>query len=155
MKKVIILLFMCLFTLSLFGCVDSQSEDKIYDADMTADALNAQLRFGEQLEKSTADALFSIYGIDPSLCTKAAFYAGSGATADEIAVFNCNDKDAFDSVLTAVNSRIEYLRNGYSSYGPDQVPKIDSASVITNENTIILCICENPDAVNSVLETVE
>ena len=74
-------------------------------------------------------------------------------TVDEIAVFNCVDSSALEKVTDAVNSRIEYLRDGYSSYGPQEVPKINSAAVITHDNTVILCICENPENAESIVKT--
>ena len=135
------------------GCI--KEEKKVLDADTVADELNAGLSFGEALEKSTADAAYSLYGIDPALCTSAAMYVGSGATADEISVFNCTDTVAADTVLKAVNARVDYLREGYSDYGPDQVPKIDSASVITSGNTVIMCICDNPETVESILKNID
>ena len=141
--------FALLFCIS--GCVDNTAKN--YDANAAADALNAALTFGESLEKSTAEAAYSIYGIDSALCSNAAIYVGSGATADEIAVFNCIDTESAKTVLEAVNSRKAYLEEGYSSYGPDQVPKIKSAVIISSAETVILCICENPDAVGNILET--
>lgn len=149
MKKITIFLTALALLFAFAGC--TKDEAKNYEADAVADALNAGLTFGEALEKSTADAAYSIYGIDPSLCTNAAVYVGSGATADEIAVFNCTDTAAAETVLTAVNARIDYLREGYSDYGPDQVPKIESAFLISENSTIILCICENPEDAESVL----
>lgn len=142
--------------LALVFCFGGCTKEAInYNANSAADALNASLTFGETLEKSTSDAAYSIYGIDPALCSDAAIYVGSGATADEIAVFNCIDENAVNTVLEAVNARIEYLIEGYSSYGPDQVPKIEAASVITSAETVIMCICDNPEAINGILGSVK
>lgn len=149
MKKTpVILLITLLISVLLFGCNNS---DNNFDVNAAADTLNENLTFGEPLEKSSAEALYSLFGIDSSLCTDAAFYAGSGATADEIAVISCVDSNAANTVLDAVNSHLKYLEDGYSSYGPDQVPKIQSAAVITSGNSIVMCICENPDAVKGLL----
>ncbi|MBQ8015133.1 MAG: DUF4358 domain-containing protein [Clostridia bacterium] len=145
MKKLTAALFAVIIAFTFFGC-----SKKIYDADIVADALNSGLKFGESLEKSTPEAAFSVYGIEPDLCQKAAIYLGSGATADEIAVFDCVDETACATVFEAVNERIEYLREGYSGYGPEEVPKIDSAALITLGNTVILCICENPEKAESI-----
>lgn len=150
MKKTVAAFIAVIIMLAFFGC---GKEAKIYDADAVADALNAELEFGETLEKSTADAAYSVYGIDPALCSKAAMYIGSGATADEVAVFNCVDEAAFEVVYDAVEERLHYLHEGYSSYGPEEVPKIESVSIITEGNTIILCICENPDAAQAIADS--
>lgn len=149
MKKISAIIAAIAILFSFGGCVNEKAGS--FDANAAADALNSGLSFGEALEKSTADAAYSIYGIEPSLCTNAAIYVGSGATADEVAVFNCVDADAAKTVLESVKSRVEYLKEGYSSYGPDQVPKIESAAIVTIDNNVILCICDNPENVNSIL----
>ena len=154
MKKITAIFLAFALILALSGCTGK--ETKNYDADVVADALNSGLVFSEYLEKSTADAAYSIYGIDSALCTNAAIYIGSGATADEIAVFSCIDNESAESVMQAVNSRVDYLKDGYSDYGPDQVPKINSA-VISKlaDNTVIMCICENPEEVNNIINSVD
>ncbi len=152
MKKVFAVLLTAVICLCLFGC-DNGKTSANYDANIIADTYNSHLSFSEQLEKSTADALYSIYGIDASLCTDAAFYTNSGAVADEIAVFNCVDDTALEEVNNAITAHVEYLVEGYSSYGPDQVPKIKKYSVITKGNTVAFCICENPDSAAEIFET--
>ncbi len=148
MKKIIVFIIAAALALSFFGCAKSKS----YDANELADALNLGLEFGEALEKSDAEVAYSIYAIDPELCTDAALYLGSGATADEIAVFNCKDKESVEMVVAAANDRLNYLHEGYSSYGPAEVPKIDAANVITEGLTVVVCICENPDAVSEIIK---
>ncbi len=153
MKKITAIIIAIAMLTAFGGCV--KDNIKIFDADVAADALNAGLSFEETLEKSTADAAYSLYGIDPSLCTEAAIYVGSGATADEIAVFNCTDSVATETVMQAVNIRKEYLKEGYSDYGPDQVPKIEAAAIISSGNTVIMCICENTESINDILESID
>ncbi len=150
MKKYLVLILSFILMIIFIGC-DKDGGKISYDANTVADALNSSLEFGESLEKSTADALYSVYGIDPALCKDAAFYANSGAVADEIAVFDCVESNvSVGEVLKAINSRIEYLRDGYSSYGPDQVPKIDNAVIISEGDIVIMCICENPENVTEI-----
>lgn len=151
MKKVFSLLVAFALIFSFAGCTDTEA--KFYEANAVAEALNANLEFGEELEKSIPDIAYSIYGIDSALCTDAAFYSGSGATADEIAVFNCVDENAVNTVNEAVNARLDYLLEGYSSYGPQEVPKIESAAVLTKGNTVIFCICNNPESAESVADS--
>lgn len=157
MKKIIALLiaFTMIF---VFAACSGNKEDttKNYDAIATADALNAGMTFGAPLDKNdNPESICIIYNIDPSLCTNAAMYSSGAVSADEIAVFNCVDSAAVETVVQALNSRIAYLAEGYSSYGPDQVPKIESAAIKTSGNTVIFCICENPENIDSVLETIE
>ena len=151
MKKTTAFIVAIIMFLAFGGCIKEEKNNIAADADSIAEALYNGLTFGEDLEKSTAEAAYSIYGIDSSLCTSAAIYVGSGATADEIAVFNCTDSEAAKTVLQAVNARIDYLKEGYSDYGPDQVPKIEAASVVSLGNTVVMCICDTPENVETIL----
>lgn len=152
MKKIIAILLAVITMFALFGC--TKEEPKFYEAHAVADALNANLEFGEELEKSSADIAYTVYGIEPSLCSDAALYIGSGATADEIAVFNCVDDEACNKVYQAAESRLNYILEGYKSYGPSEVPKIEATSVIKEGNTVILCICYNPEKIIPIADSV-
>ncbi len=156
-KKIIALLISFAMIFAFAAC-SSNNEDatKNYDAIATAGALNAGMSFGAPLDKNdNPESICIIYNIDPSLCTNAAMYSSGGVSADELAVFNCVDAAAVETVLQALDSRIAYLADGYSTYGPDQIPKIESAVIKTSGNTVIFCICENPENIDAVLETVE
>lgn len=150
MRKICCAIFVLAVIFGLCGC-----ENKAVTADVgtLADALNSELQFGEELEKSESEVAYSVYGIDPALCSDACLYLGSGATADEIAVFKCVDGEAVEKVKQAANSRLQYLLDGYSSYGPQEVPKIKAASVIGEGDIVLVCICENSENVGSVVKS--
>ena len=151
MKKILAAIIAMIMVFAFIGC--AKKEPRFYEANAVADALNLGLEFGEELEKSSAEVALAIYGIDQSLCSNAAIYNGSGATADEIAVFNCVDDAAAETVYQAAEARLQYLYEGYSSYGPDEVPKIEASSVIREGNTVILCVCNNFDAVQKIADS--
>ena len=151
MKKIFAAVLAVAIIFTFIGC--TKAEPKFYEADAVADALSQNLEFGEELEKSTAEIAYTIFGIDPNLCTNAALYTGSGATADEIAVFNCIDDAAAEVVYKAAETRLQYLYDGYSSYGPDEVSKIEASSVIREGNTVIFCVCNNFDAVQRIADS--
>lgn len=153
MKRVLAFLISAIMIFAFAGCSNNK-KDKFYPAEAVADALNENLRFGEALEKSSAEIAYNIYGIDSSLCTNATVYIGSGATADEIAVFNCTDEAAAETVYETAQARLQYLLEGYSSYGPEEVPKIENAALLREGNTVILCISENSDIAQSVADSV-
>lgn len=146
-----VIVIAALFT-GLCACRGNSDIKNLPDAETVADALNAGLVFGEELEKSSPEVAVSYYGLDPSLCNKIAFYAGSGATADEIAVFDCADAGAVEKVKKAVEARRKYLRDGYADYGPAEVPKIDAAVFAVRGKLAVFCVCENPERVNDVLK---
>lgn len=153
MRKVLCAVLAVLMLAGLCSCDSGKPAPKEYDPQKTADALVNGLEFGDELGQSDNDYTFEKYGIDASLVSGAARYAGSGATADEVAVFSCVDEAAVETVNEAISERISYLHDGYSDYGPSEVPRIDSAKIITEGLTVIFVICSNPEAVEQILDT--
>ena len=150
MKRLIAVILIATCILCAYGC--SQGP-KSYNTEALAAALATELEFGETLEQSTADFACSVYGIDASLCKEIAIYSGSGATADEVAVFNCVDESAAEEVSLAASLRLDYLKDGYSSYGPQEVPKIEAATLFVDGTTVVVCICNNSDKVAGIIES--
>ena len=166
MKKIFSFLLIFSLVFVLFGCGTStnttnettsfDSEENSASVDEIATVLLSQLQFNDEIEENVNDEkTCDTYGFDSSLVTDIARYVGSGATAEELAIFDCVDSSAIDTVKAAIDERIQYLHDGYSDYGPEQVPEIDSAVVLTHGNILIFCICENPDVVEDIVNSID
>ncbi len=166
MKKIFSFLLIFSLVFVLFGCgtssntatenSTSDSKENSASVDEIATALLAKVQFNDEIEENENDEkTCDTYGFDSSLVTDIARYVGSGATAEELAIFECVDSSAIETVKTAIDERIRYLHDGYSDYGPDQVPEIDSAVVLTHGNIVVFCICKNPDVVEDILNSID
>lgn len=166
MKKIFSFLLIFSLVFVLFGCGTStnttnettsfDSEENSASVDEIATVLLSQLQFNDEIEENVNDEkTCDTYGFDSSLVTDIARYVGSGATAEELAIFDCVDSSAIDTVKAAIDERIQYLHDGYSDYGPEQVPEIDSAVVLTHGNILIFCICKNPDVVEDIVNSID
>ena len=152
MKKSIILVLIAAMIISLVSC--SSGGITIDDADKAAFALVTSLEFDEALSETQNDeqTLRKFRLTDSDAVLNVSRYVGSGATADEVAVFECSSADATAEVIEAINDRISYLRDGYSSYGPEEVPKIDKAKVLTYGNFVVFCISNSPEKTEEILK---
>ena len=128
MKKFTALILAAIIAALLCSCSGGKT---LTDAPTLAAALASGLDFDEELEDSGADIAYSFYGVDEAQCKSAALYKGSSASVDEVAVFECD---------------------GYSNYGPEQVPKIDSGVIKTVGNTVIFCISNSPEKIDSIID---
>ena len=155
MKKIFAFLLIFCLSFALISCTaktpeKAEEEVKLTPAEIAEKLVNG-LEFGDILEQTDNEITFSKYGIDGSIITDAARYAGSGATADEVAVFECVDEDAVTTVMAAIDARQSYLSESYASYGPDEVPKIENAVVICDNLTVIFCIAVNSEAAEGII----
>lgn len=81
----------------------------------------------------------------------------AAANAEEVLVIGAKDEAAAKEILEGpIADHVAYLHEGYSDYGPDQVPKIESCVKMTSGRYVILVISnDNAEAqktVNSLLD---
>ena len=67
-------------------------------------------------------------------------YAGSGATAEELAVFKCSSEDAATALVSSLETRNQTRIEQYSSYNPAEVPKLESALIMSSGVYVVLCV---------------
>lgn len=149
MKKIIAFILAAAMALLLCACDGGKV---LPDAPTLAGAIAQELDFSDELGDSGAQTAFSFYGVDAEMCKSAAIYKGSSASVDEVAVFECVDADAAKEVAACAEERQQYLHDGYSNYGPEQVPKIDSGIIKTVGNTVIFCISDSPERLDKVIK---
>ncbi len=151
MKKLISVLLVITIGVVFASC-GTTVDIVIDDANLLAEELVSKLTFGDELDKSTGEYTLVKYGIREGLVTDCARYAGSGATADEVAVMVCEDEQALNEVKKAIMDRITYLHDGYSDYGPEEVPKIDNSKVLTYGNAIVFVIAEDSEKTENIIK---
>ncbi len=162
MKKLLMLTAGLMCILALTACGGSTAGDTSGDtaqteasqtgetenmAVKTAAILNETAHFAEDLTEMSSDAVMRRYGLDGETVVNAAGYAGTPAVVDEIAVFEAKD---VDKVIEAANARIESQKTNYSSYAPDQVPKLDDAVIMRLGNSDCVAVCVSEDTSETI-----
>lgn len=138
MKKVLTVIAGIAAAAMLAACGTAQIEPQTL-----ADSLSGVINFSEQLTPLSENITLKRYGLDETLVTEAAGYAGTQAVVDEIAVFKTADADA---VIEKVNARLSAQETSYTSYAPDEVPKLQDAVVESVGDCVIVCVSEDASA---------
>ena len=131
---------------ALAGC--SKNEGTL-DVQKAADALKAGVTFKDELAPPADAAFATLYDVKDEDVTKHAVYVSSGATAEEIAVFEAKDADAAARVKTAVDQRIADLKEGFENYVPGEM---NNPVVEVKGKYVLLCICDKPDEARTVID---
>ena len=92
MRKSAIILLACMAVLLFAGC--SSTETTWENIDETAQALLQSGEFEDELTAAEESVALDYYGIDQSKVENCVFYVGTGATAEEIAIFEATDQEA-------------------------------------------------------------
>lgn len=173
MKKYAMIFISAVLALSLAGCADSSktdettkgadkptqsvtqsditNEDKNAPDDISALALSAKnkIKFSSELEDQGSAPLYT-YSMDSCASSAAGWCAMSGT--EQIAVFKIDggkQKEAEDKA----KAYIDYLIDGYSSYGPQEVPKLKKAVVKTYGDILVVCVSDD-DSMQKALDEV-
>ena len=78
--------------------------------------------------------------------------AGTGATAEELAVFETKDADAAAALVQKLEARNADRIESYSSYIPEEVPKLENAVILSGGRYVVLCVAEDSSAVREAAQ---
>ncbi len=166
MKKYAMIFVSACLALSLAGCVsgsgknnettksaDKQTQSAAQSSaenastsetdDISALALSAvsKIKFSSELEDQ-GDAPLYTYSMESCASDAAGWCAMSGT--QQIAVFKIADGKQSQAEEKA-RAYIDYLIDGYSSYGPQEVPRLKKAVVKTYGGILVVCVSDDDD----------
>ncbi|MGN0403424.1 MAG: DUF4358 domain-containing protein [Acetatifactor sp.] len=130
--------------LMLTGCSGQTDESRI-DTNAMVRELLEKVEFEDELNRvEDAGTIKMLYDVDNA--TEAYVYISSGATAEEIAVFTFENKEAAELGLKKAEERLTVQKENYTSYVPEEVKKLDNAVVKQTGNYVVLCVSEGDEA---------
>ena len=94
--------------------------------------------FSDELWKIDDSMVEKLYNMDGY--TQALVYVGSGATAEELALFAFPTEDAAAQGLQKTQARLESQIADYRTYLPQEVPKLQNAVAKQWGNYVIVCV---------------
>lgn len=146
MKK-LLLISTLMLSLLLSACGQGES----VDTQATATALLESGAFSEQLEPLDESIALNLYYIDPTIVEETIVYASTGATAEEIAILTATDSAGADTLMAALEGRVESQMAVLASYQPSEMVKLEQAIFVQEGNTVILVVANDSDLAKDVL----
>ena len=134
--------------LSLAAC--GGEESKTIDINALAEELVNAATFGEPMNALDSSVALGLYGCAEG--TSVCAYAGTGATAEEVAVFDCGSSDAAAALVSSLTQRNETRISQYSSYNPTEVPKLESAVIMQGGQYGVLIVAADNSAARTIAE---
>lgn len=134
--------------LSLAACGSDANKD--VDINALADELLNSATFGETMNPLESSVALGLYACAEG--TEAVAYAGTGATAEEVAVFNCGSAEAAEALVNSLETRNQTRIEQYSSYNPTEVPKLENALIMSGGQYVVLCVASDLGSAASVAE---
>lgn len=174
MKKTLILALACTLGLAIAGCgseeaktvpenqekvMINQPEEKAeapadeagINAEALANALKDELTYKDTLtavDLETAKMFLNLADVEVE---ESYIYESSGATAEEIVVLKCKDKDSAANAMKALEQRISEQTENFTDYVPEEVPKLNSAVVAVKDVYAVLSVSEDSSKAKEVV----
>lgn len=140
MKKNIFTLFLTISLVLLSACSSGANTQKNdVNLETMAKELAESNSFEEQLNR--VDDKFAIKLYDINNASAVYLYTGSGAAADELALFEFENEDDAKEAVKAAQARIDAQKESFAGYLPKEVPKLDTAIIKTYGRYLVVCVC--------------
>ncbi|MCD7883986.1 MAG: DUF4358 domain-containing protein [Lachnospiraceae bacterium] len=137
---------------SLGGCSSKKADETVsIDVSELAEALLETVT-SDTLSETASSMIPSIYYLDEEDVASAAAYASSGATACEVAVIESTDADGAENVETKMQTRVDNQEELYASYNQSEAARLDTAIIKSNGAYTVLCVCDDTDRAEEILE---
>ncbi|NLX91473.1 MAG: DUF4358 domain-containing protein [Firmicutes bacterium] len=139
--------------IALSGCNKPAAEIEItLDVDECADVLLETIAFQDILTAVSDEMATTLYQISEQDAVKQKVYVSSGATAEEIAVFEAADAVAAKRIEKAVLQRVAEQQASFKDYLPAELPKLNDPFILVRDKYVILCISDDNEKVKTKLD---
>jgi hypothetical protein len=122
------------------------------DVAALGEKLYAGLEYRDQLEELPPEVVYTLLGIDAADVAAQKNYFSSGATAEEIIVFQAADGEAAARLQTALEARRQDQQDVYASYAPQEVAYLRQAILEASDNYVVFCVPVNPEAAAAIIK---
>ena len=151
-------LFFILITAMLFifsACSKTSSNEKSKQPDVTAikDEILKQIEFEQEdeLVSATPENILLMYDLEvETFDSYSIFYAGSGGSADEIAIIKAKSKDDVSKIEDVMKKRVSDRIKAFQGYAPRESEKLKNSVIKVKNNYILLAICNDSDKVGQI-----
>lgn len=108
--------------------------------------------FEDSLEKVDNELIMNTYGFLPDSIEEIISYQGSGASSEEVLILKVKDVNDVNNEKEIIETRLNEKKDAYASYMQEEVSKIENRILIEKGNYLILCICNDYDTVNNIID---
>ena len=138
------ILAFCLFA----GCASGTA----VDVKTLAQQIANDVSFDEPLTELDPESAERVFRVEADEVAAVGAWVGSGATVDEVCVWDANDNDDAEDIEEVLAARVASRTEDYQDYKPDEVPKLEQAVLVRNGKYVALCVGPDAAAARSLIE---
>lgn len=146
--KTAIVTLLSLLLAGLCACGGGNGSTSV-DIKTLPEAILEQVKFEDTLAELDQDAIENLYDVPEGVTARV--FLGSGATAEEIAVFTAQDEAAAKTMLENAKTHISERTESFENYIPEQVKLLDNAIVKQFGTSVVVCVAADTDTALKVI----
>ena len=109
--------------------------------------------FSEEMFEGSANRASTLFKLSDGDYSDIAYYTASAAVAEEILVVKASSESKVSTIVNGMNSRKEAQIEDYASYVPEEVPKLNSATVFTDGLYVVYCVCADSNTAGELIRS--
>lgn len=148
MKKMLAAVLALVLVLSVCAGCGAENKDKVIEPQAVADELVDGLNWDAEMVPFAEDDLR--YYFDAADETAIAGYQSSGATTEMVVAAQCADEAAADALENAMKQYLSDLKMEADRYQPEEVARLDKAVLSRSGCAVVLCVCGDDRAAETV-----
>lgn len=117
-----------------------------------AEKIEAEVGFKEKLNGVNDKLLASMYNVTAEDAVGGYVLTSSGATAEEIAVFEVKNSQQAKKLKSKLSDRVENKKRDFENYIPAEMTKLKDPCIAVSDKLVVLCISDNTDKAKKFLE---
>ena len=152
-KKIFIFIVIALIVIVGVGIIFLNKNNKniqINTKDLASKIIEAGV-FEDELVEVNSEMIMSDYNFTADEVEEFVSYQGSGATSEEIVILKVKEKSNLNNIKNKIEDRLEERKEAFESYLPEEVGKIDNKVFRAEGNYVILCISNDTNKVNTLI----
>ncbi len=122
------------------------------DVAALGERLHTELEYRDQLEELEPEIVYTMLGIDAADVASQKNYVSSGATAEEIIIFQAVDTEAAVRLKDALAARCQDQQDVYASYAPEEVGYLQQAVLMDKETYVVFCVPVDGQAAEKLIK---
>lgn len=153
-------LALCLMLCSLCGlCSCGKSVDTAAYTTGLLEMVKEANAFSEELETLDQETAFMVYrfadyGLEQESVLNCAAVRSSGATCEEGVVLVWEKAEQAEQALGALQNYVEGQIEANESYRPNEIPKLENVMLKQLNNSVVMIVAADMDAVSKVISSI-
>ena len=145
-------IIMCMVMMfGLVSCSKAQEEISV-DAEQLAGDLFTKITYEDKLAQVEQDvAVNNLFDCADVKIKECYVYESSRATAEEIAVFVCENGEEAQKMREVLETRVEEQKESYEDYVHEELVKLDKAVIEIKGNYAVLVVANDSEGVKNIL----